>query len=134
MNVVETLLEKGLVTQQQMTKAIDLCRSPGYEGGIDRALIELGYIEEDEVLKLAGELLAIPLVDLTNIEIDPETISCMPSRLVHQKQLMPISRNNGTLRVATCDPYDLDAFDELRLMTGMQIDPVTTERVTAMVG
>ena len=48
----------------------------------------------------------------------------MPSRLVHRRKLVPICKNNGVLKVATCDPFDLYAFDELRMLTGLQVEPV----------
>ena len=122
MNVIDSLLEKNLVTPAQVAEALELCQENGHR--VDRVLIEMGFVDEDDLLGVASEQLAIELVDLSNTQIDRETISCLPSKVVHQKQLVPIARENGTLRVATSDPYDLYAFDELRLLTGLEVVPV----------
>jgi len=64
------------------------------------------------------------LVDLTKIKIEDETLQAMPSRLVHRRSLFPVSRNNGTLVVATGDPFDVYALDELQTLTGLSVQPV----------
>ena len=122
MNVVDTLVEKGLLTPEQLSQAQSKSRKDGTR--VDRALISMGLIDEEDVLKAASEELFIPIVDLANAKIGREAIEAMPSRIVHQKRLVPIGRYNGTLKVATSDPFDLYAFDELRLLTGLEIQPV----------
>lgn len=122
MNLEDILIEGELITPQQLSDARQQVQTEG--GRVDRKLIELGHIEEEDLLRVASEQLHIPMEDLTGKEIDRETLGAMPSRVVHQKKLMPISRYNGTLKVATSDPYDLYSFDELRMLTGLHIEPV----------
>ena len=122
MNVVDALLERKKVTPQQVGEAKARCKQDGSR--IDRALVAMGFIDEEEILKIASEQLFIPFTDLANVRIPREAIDAMPSRMVHQKHLLPLARFNGTLRVATSDPFDLYAFDELRLLTGLEIQPV----------
>jgi general secretion pathway protein E/type IV pilus assembly protein PilB len=64
------------------------------------------------------------MIDLSTVQVDVEVLRSMPAKLVYRKNLVPISRSNGTLTVATSDPLDLYAFDELRLLTGLTIQPV----------
>ena len=64
------------------------------------------------------------LVDLTNRIVDPATLEAMPLKLVHRHTLMPLSRENGSLVVATGDPFDVYALDELQTITGLQVIPV----------
>src|SRR5262249_60111929 len=64
------------------------------------------------------------LVDLTQVSVEPDTLQAMPLKLVHRRSLMPLSRENGTLVVATGDPYDVYSLDELQTLTGLQIQPV----------
>ena len=122
MTIVEILLEKGLITPAQLAEAMDLRKKDG--GRIDRALVKLGHMDEEALLRLMGEQLGIPVVDLSSIHIDLETLQSLPARLVHRKRLVPLSRKNGTLTIATCDPFDLYAFDEVRLLTGLEVQPV----------
>ncbi len=122
MSIVEVLLEKGLITPEHLSGAMALRKKEGVR--LDRALVRLGHIGEEALLRIMSEQLAMPMIDLASVMIDPETLRSVPSKLVYRKQVVPVSRVNGTLTVATSDPFDLYAFDELRLMTGLEIRPV----------
>ena len=122
MSVGEILLEQGKITLEHLEAAKAACKGP--QDRIDRALVKLGYVDEREVLKIQGEQMSLPVVDLTEIQIDPEVLKQMPTRLIHKRQLIPIEKTQDTLRVATSDPYDVNAFDELRMLTGLRIEPV----------
>jgi type II secretion system protein E len=122
MSIVETLLEKGVITADQLREAMDLRKKEGVR--LDRALVRLGHLPEETLLKIISEQLAIPLIDLSDVTIDVETLRSLPAKLVYRKNMVPVSRQNGTLTVATSDPFDLYAFDELRLLTGLAIQPV----------
>src|SRR5207302_10245317 len=87
-------------------------------------LIERGFAKEEHVLNALAELLGIEMVDLTKITVEPETLQAMPLKLVHRRSLMPISRENGTLVVATSDPMNLNALDDLQTITGLKVVPV----------
>ncbi|MCE9530171.1 MAG: Flp pilus assembly complex ATPase component TadA [Planctomycetes bacterium] len=87
-------------------------------------LLERGFANEDSILKALAEEFGLELVDLSQAKANAETLAVMPSKLVHRKNLWPISRENGTLVVATGDPYDVYALDELQTMTGLEIQPV----------
>ena len=121
MSIVEVLLEQGLIQPDQLAEAMDLRKREGVR--LDRALVRLGYVTEESFLRIMGEELSIPLVDLSKVEIDVETLRSLPAKLVYRKNLVPVSRTDGTLTVATSDPFDLYAFDELRLLTGLTIQP-----------
>ncbi len=121
MSIVEVLLEKGLIQPNQLAEAMDLRKKEGVR--LDRALVRLGYVTEESFLEIMSDELSIPLVDLSEIEIDVETLRSLPAKLVYRKGLVPVSRTDGTLTVATSDPFDLYAFDELRLLTGLTIQP-----------
>ncbi len=121
MSIVEVLLEKGLIEPGHLSEAMSLRKKEGVR--LDRALVRLGYISEESLLKIMSEELAIPLIDLSTVQIDVETLRSLPAKLVYRKNLVPVARQNGTLTVATSDPFDLYAFDELRLLTGLAIQP-----------
>ncbi len=121
MSIAEVLLEKGLIRPEDLAEAMDLRKKDGTR--LDRALVQLGRITEELMLKVMSEQLSIPLVDLTKVTIDVETLRSLPAKLVYRKNLVPVSRQNGTLTVATCDPFDLYAFDEVRLLTNLEVQP-----------
>ncbi len=122
MGIVEILFEKGLITPAHLAEAMELRKREGLR--LDRALVKLKYLTEDQLLAITSEQLSIPMVDLSAVTINVDLLRSLPAKLVYRKKLVPISRENGTLTVATSDPFDLYAFDELRLLTGLSVQPV----------
>jgi len=122
MSIAEALLEKGLITPKQLARAMELRKRESLR--LDRALVRLGAISEEQLLAVVSEQLAIEMVDLTAVQIDVETLRSLPAKLVYRKHLVPLRRSDGRLVVATSDPFDLYAFDELRLLTGLEVQPV----------
>lgn len=126
MNFTEILLEKGLLVAEQINEALRLQNSEGLR--LDRAIIQLGFLDEKQLLEVMAEQLRLPLVNLDDITIDPQTLRALPAKIVYRKRLIAISRTNGTLNVATSDAFDLYAFDDIRLLTGLNIQPVLAPR------
>lgn len=122
MSISQILLDRSLLSESQLEEAMMLHRSEGLR--IDRAIIQLGMLTEHQLLEVMSEELHLPLVKLEDITIAPETLRALPSKIIYRKRLVPISKTGDTLNVATSDAFDLYAFDDLRLMTGLTIQPV----------
>jgi len=122
MSIGELLLEKGLITAEHLAEALSMRKKTGQR--LDKTLMELGCVNEEQILAAISEQLGIPMVDLSTVEIDVETLRSLPPKLVYRRGLVPIQKDNGTLRLATSDPFDLYSFDEVRMLTGMEIQPV----------
>ncbi|MBG79856.1 MAG: general secretion pathway protein GspE [Phycisphaerae bacterium] len=119
------LQERGLVSRDQLDEAIETQTRTGER--LDRVLVRLGYVQSDDVLEAIGQQFAMPIVDLSKRDVSEETLQLLPPRLVFKQQCVPIEREGETLRVATCDPFELTAFDELRLLTNMDIELVLAD-------
>ena len=122
----QVLVEKGLVTVEDIDTAERVREDQGLR--LDQALIQNGALTEQDFLKVMGERLDFEIVDLPNATIEDEAIRSLPSRFVYRNHLAPIARENGTLKVATSDPFDLYVFDEIKLLTGLQVSPVLAPR------
>jgi general secretion pathway protein E len=122
MSITEILLDKGLLTSQQNEEAQALQKSEGLR--LDRALIQLGLLSEKQLLEVMSEHLHLPMINLEEIQFDADILRALPARIVYRKRLVPVKRFNGTLQVATSDAFDLYSFDEIKLMTGLNIQPV----------
>ena len=122
----QVLVEKGLVTVEDIDTAERLREDQGLR--LDQALIQNGALSEQDFLKVMGERLDFEIVDLPNATIEDEAIRSLPSRFVYRNHLAPIARENGMLKVATSDPFDLYVFDEIKLLTGLQVSPVLAPR------
>ncbi len=127
MAIGEALLRKGLISKQQLKDAVAALSSPCEQ--IEQVLIRNGVVSETEVLKIHGEELSIPVVELNEADIDRELLKIVPSRLVHKYGVMPISRNGDGLRVATSDPYNMYAIDDLRTSINMPVETVLATSV-----
>ena len=123
MNLGDILLHKKSITPDQLKAANEQC---GPTDRLDRVLVRLGYCSETDVLGALGELYHFDVIDLTkpDLKVDLEILKKMPSKLVHRSKLIPLDRVNGSLRVATPDPFQIYAFDELRMICGLEIKPI----------
>jgi type II secretion system protein E len=123
MHLAQRLVRKGLLSESALPQVKEAQISAPAKP-IHEILIEKGFAKEEDVLAELADEVGMDLVDLTTITVDSETLKAMPLKLVHRRALMPLSRNNGTLVVATGDPFDVNALDELQTLTGLIIQPV----------
>lgn len=123
MQLTQRLSHKGLLSDDNLARLNELhASSPSTP--LHELIIERGFVKEEAVLEVLAEEFGMEVVDLTKVTIDPDTLKSMPLKLVHRRTLMPLKRENGTLVVATGDPYDVYALDELQTLTGLQVLPV----------
>src|SRR5262245_21646451 len=123
MSLVQHLIDKGVLQPQDVTSLAEV-QAAAPTKPVHELLIERGFAREEDVLAALAEETGMELVDVTKFTIDPETLKSMPTKLVHRRTLMPLSRQNGTLVVATGDPYDVYSLDELQTLTGLHVQPV----------
>src|SRR5919201_339604 len=118
MQLAQRLVEKGVLAQADLSRVNEAVHSnPGRP--IHEILIERGFAKEEIVLSTLAEEFGLELVDLTQATVPTEMLSVVPQRLVHRRNLMPLSRENGTLVVATGNPFDISSLDELQTVTGL---------------
>lgn len=132
MSIGEALLKRGVITTAQLEKA-----KAGRQASerIEHSLARMGYLAERDYLQIYSEQLSIPVIDLTEVKIDQDLLRDMPSKVVHRDRVIPIDRHDGTIRVATNNPFNLYAFDELRMLMGAKIEPVlaTSEEISRVI-
>ncbi len=122
MQLIDMLVVRGLLADSERDRAANALGAS--EKAPHLALIEKGFVSEDVLMPALADEYGLEFVDLTNTQIDPAALAGVPQKLVYRKNLMPLSRENGTLVVATADPFDTYALDELQTITGLQIQPV----------
>ncbi|MDP6478854.1 MAG: GspE/PulE family protein [Phycisphaerales bacterium] len=125
MGIDALLLERGLVSAAGVEEAVAEQQRTGER--LDRVLVRLGHVDSQSMLHAIGEQFSMPIVDLATIVPEPEILKLLPSRLVFRQHCAPIDRTDNVLRVATSDPFELTAFDELRLLTGLTIELVLAD-------
>jgi general secretion pathway protein E/type IV pilus assembly protein PilB len=125
MGIGTLLQERGLVSPDQLDEAVETQTRTGER--LDRVLVRLGYVRSNDVLEAIGHQFSMPIVDLSNQDVSEDVLQLLPPRLVFKQQCVPIDRTGDRLKVATCDPFELTAFDELRLLTNMEIELVLAD-------
>ena len=109
----------------QLGEAIDEQKRTGER--LDRVMVRMGFVGDNQVLEAIGRHFEMPIVDLEHVEVDEETLRTLPPKLVFKQRCVPIARDEGVLKIATSDPFELSAFDELRLLTGLGIELVLAD-------
>jgi general secretion pathway protein E/type IV pilus assembly protein PilB len=125
MDAGEILLRRGLLEQRQLDQARQRNAATVLE-----AAVELGFVREDEALRAVGAEVGLDFVDLrdSSVEVDLSLLADFPQKLIYRQTLFPIRRVNGSLIVATSDPFDLYPLDEVGAATGLSVTPVLASR------
>ena len=118
----ELLLKEKLITQEQLSKAIDEQRSGG--GRIGFNLTKLGFVDEKELTEFLSRQYGIPSIDLSSTEIAPEIIKLIPEDVARKYQIIPVSRAGSTLTIAMADPSNIFAIDDVKFLTGYSVETV----------
>src|SRR5438477_1384168 len=122
MALAQRLIDKGVLHEADLARVREAQAASSKP--LHEVLIEHGFAREEDVLPALADVLGLELVDLTKITIEPATLSALPLKLIHRRTLMPLSRQNGTLVVATADPFDMYSLEELATVTGLQVRAV----------
>jgi general secretion pathway protein E/type IV pilus assembly protein PilB len=120
MDIGRILVNNAVVTEDQLAEV----RQKVNGSRIDRALIEMGYATEEATLQALGKELDMEFIPLQNATVDTELLSRFPINSVYRHSVLPMQRHNGSVTVATSDPFDVEALDELSSVTGYHLMPV----------
>src|SRR5512147_1793236 len=116
------LRDQGLITDEQLRKALDQQKASG--GRIGYHLVQMGFVTEEQVTGCLSRQFGVPSVNLNNYGIDREVIKLIPMEVAKKYLVVPISRVGMTLTVAMADPSNVFAIDDIKFMTGYNIEPV----------
>src|SRR6266850_348865 len=118
----DLLVAGGIITAEQLEKALNYQRSKGGRLGI--CLTKLGYLSEDILHSVLTRQFGVSLVDLSTCDVEPELVKLLPRECVVRYQVMPVRRSGNVLSVAMNDPNDVLVLDDLRFRTGCRIEPL----------
>ena len=121
MRLDDLLVDEHLLTPEQLAAAREAV-SDGTR--LDEAIVQLGLLSEREVLEALAKGLGLRVVSLLDRRIDPEILQAVSSKIIFRQQVLPIERHNGSLTVATRNPFDIFTLDEIHSATGLHVEPV----------
>jgi type IV pilus assembly protein PilB len=118
----ELLVKKNYITPDQLKKALEDQSLKG--GRLESALIRSGYIKEDELLSFLSAQYRVPSIKISKIEVNPNVIKLIPSSISKKYFIIPINRVGPKLTLAMADPSNIIVIDEIKFMTGFNVEPV----------
>jgi type IV pilus assembly protein PilB len=124
----ELLLKENMVTPQQLQEALSHQRSSG--GKLGKAFVSLGYVRDEEITSLLSRQYGVPSINLDHFEVDPAIIKIIPAETARKYQILPLSRSGATLTIAMADPTNVFAMDDIKFMTGYNVEPVVASEIS----
>ncbi len=118
----QLLINNNLITEDQLKKAIELQKKEG--GHLSSNLIKSGSISEEELLTFLSKRHGVPAIVLSDYKIDPSVTKFIPRDVAQKYQIFPVARVGATLTVAMVDPSNVFAIDDVKFMTGYNVEPV----------
>ena len=118
----QILIELGLITPEQLETALEEHQKT--PKALGRVLIDLGMIKEADLVRALADQVGLEFVDLTDTQIDPASTALLPEALARRYRALPIGDRDGKLLVAMSDPANVYALDDIRTITGRDVQPV----------
>jgi type IV pilus assembly protein PilB len=123
----ELLLKEKRITNDQLQAALEHQRQNGGKLGFN--LVKLGFVKDDEITALLSKQYGVPSIALGSFEIDPGIVKLLPGETAQKYQVVPLSRAGATLTIAMTDPTNVFAMDDIRFMTGYNVEPVVASEI-----
>jgi type IV pilus assembly protein PilB len=124
----ELLLKENMVTPQQLQEALGHQKVHG--GKLGKAFVNLGYVRDEEITSLLSRQYGVPSINLDHFEVDPAIIKVIPAETSRKYQILPLSRSGATLTIAMADPTNVFAMDDIKFMTGYNVEPVVASETS----
>jgi len=118
----ELLVKEKLISQDQLKQALDFQKHHG--GRLGTALVKMGLVTDDEVTAVLSRQYGVPSINLKYYEVDPTVVKLIPQETAVRYQIVPLSRVGSTLTIAMTDPTNVFAMDDIKFMTGFNVEPV----------
>ncbi len=118
----EMLVDEGIISEEQLQEALHEQKIKG--GRLEKILISQGYVTQDVIMAFVGTQLGIPHVNLTEIgDIPNDVVFSVPESIAVNHCLIPIVKKDKKLTVAMADPLNVFAIDDIKMMTGFEVEP-----------
>jgi type IV pilus assembly protein PilB len=120
----EILVKNNLINRDQLAKALEEQKLSGNQLRIGTILINQNHITEEQLTSFLSKQYGVPSVNLSDYEIEPAVVKIIPPEVVQKYQLLPVNRAGATLIIAVSDPSNLFAIEDIKFMTGYNIEMV----------
>src|SRR6266849_7010489 len=126
----ELLLKEKKITPDQLQQALNHQKANG--GKLGYNLVKMGFVKDEEITALLSKQYGVPSINLAQFEIDPAIVKLIPSETAQKYQIVPLSRAGATLTIAMTDPTNVFAMDDIKFMTGYNVEPVVASETAVI--
>ena len=126
----ELLLKEKRITPEQLQEALNSQRQNGGKLGFN--LVKLGFVKDEEITALLSKQYGVPSIALGQFEIDPAVLKLVPAETAQKYHIVPLSRSGATLTIAMTDPTNVFAMDDIKFMTGYNVEPVVASETAVI--
>jgi type IV pilus assembly protein PilB len=126
----ELLLKEKRISPDQLQQALSHQKSNGGKLGLN--LVKMGFVKDDDLTALLSRQYGVPSINLAQFAIDPTIIKLIPLETAQKYQVIPLSRAGATLTIAMTDPTNVFAMDDIKFMTGYNVEPVIASETAVL--
>lgn len=120
----QILVNSNIISEEQLKQALNLQKKEG--GRLGTNLIKLGFITEENLATFLSKQYGVPSINLSDHKIDPSVIKLVPYEMARKYLIIPIARVGATLTIAMADPSNVFAIDDVKFMTGYNVEVVVS--------
>ena len=120
----DLLVKEKIITPEQLDAAVRKQKGDGANARLGSVLVQLGFVTDEEVTNFLSRQYGVPAINLQYFEIDSSVVKLVPEETAKRYQILPLSRVGASLTIAMVDPTNVFAMDDIKFMTGFNIEPV----------
>src|ERR1700678_1802819 len=128
----DLLVKEKIITPEQLEQATKAQKEQNCRLG--SALVKLGFLTDEDVTNFLSRQYGVPAINLSYFEIDPAVVKLIPFETAKRYQILPLSRVGASLTIAMVDPTNVFAMDDIKFMTGFNIEPVVASESSILAG
>ncbi|HUP50604.1 MAG TPA: type IV-A pilus assembly ATPase PilB [Thermoanaerobaculia bacterium] len=123
----ELLTKAGLISQDQLKDALKVQKETG--GKLGETLIKLAFVTEEDITECLSQQFGVPSINLAHFEIDASVIKLIPADVARKYNILPVNKTGATITIAMADPTNVFAMDDIKFMTGYNVEPVVASEL-----
>ena len=124
----QLLITSSMISEEQLKEAMGLQRREG--GRLGTNLVKLGYITEEKLVAFLSKQWGVPAINLSEYKIDPSVLKLVPMEIARKYLIIPVARVGATLTIAMADPSNVFVIDDVKFMTGYNVEVVVSGETT----
>src|SRR5205085_4941151 len=128
----DLLVKDKIITPEQLEQALKLQKDNGGKDRLGSVFVKLGFLSDEDVTNFLSRQYGVPAINLQYFEIDPAVVKLIPQETAKRYQILPLSRVGASLTIAMVDPTNVSAMDDIKFMTGFNIEPAVASESAIM--